>query len=228
MKTYEKKLYICCMIAALLTIAFSNLDLVISQAFYTAKDGFYLKNEPFNVFINDKLALYVSAFLALCIGFWLGGKIRKDSVLAIQNKSMLFLISSFLLLPVGLVYVMKWVWQRPRPSLTSYFGGNEAFVSPLVISDNTTLSASFPSGHTAVAFWLLAAALLLPKPIRRKGIGLVIIIGIVTAVSRVVAGYHFASDTIFSALIIVPAVVFMRRAFGLDKEENTQASQAKE
>lgn len=217
MNSSQVKLYISCMLIALITVMFSNLDILISQYFYTGSGSFPAKESDFNLFVEEDFPVIIAGLFALLCGFWAGGKICKDSVFAIKNKTLLYIIITFTLIPIGLVQLMKFIWQRPRPFMIEQFGGNEEFVSPLVISNNfTDISGSFPSGHTAVAFWLLAIALIMPKPLRRKSVILTIIIGIVVAFNRVSGGYHFASDTIFSAVIISPAIVFAWHLFRFD------------
>lgn len=59
--------------------------------------------------------------------------------------------------------IFKTFWGRARPRDIDLFGGSKAFSLPLEISNQCAWDCSFMSGHTAVAFWLLAPALLAPK-----------------------------------------------------------------
>ena len=186
----QKKLWITSIILALITIAFSELDIVISKLFYMPSAGFYMRDEDWSIFIKEKMYLIDSCVLTMIVGFWIGGKINKESCFAIKNRSLLFLFSSY-------AVVMS---------------GTEDFFAPFVITTGfgTNGGHSFPSCHTLAAVWLLAVALLLPKPIRKIGIFAVICFTLVVVFARVSGGHHFLSDTIFSCLIAVPIIVAMK------------------
>lgn len=210
MKKSEKIVCIGSLLSALVTVAFSEFDIVISSVFYSPFQGFYMRSEPFNVFVNDNMSLIDAGVLMMFVGFWLGSKINKESFFAVKKESLLFLFSSFAVLMV-LGKIIKELWKRPRPFNVNIFGGAEDFVSPLVITGGAVeKSFSFPSGHTLCAIWLLSVALLLPKAIRLEGIILVAGITFAVMFSRITGGYHFLSDTIFSCLIAVPVIVAMK------------------
>jgi len=207
----QKKLWITSIILALITIAFSELDIVISKLFYMPSAGFYMRDEDWSIFIKEKMYLIDSCVLTMIVGFWIGGKINKESCFAIKNRSLLFLFSSYaVVMSVG--GIMKELWKRPRPRHLEVFGGTEDFFAPFVITTGfgTNGGHSFPSCHTLAAVWLLAVALLLPKPIRKIGIFAVICFTLVVIFARVSGGHHFLSDTIFSCLIAVPIIVAMK------------------
>ena len=65
------------------------------------------------------------------------------------------------------------------------------------------------SGHTAVIFWSLALALLLPHRYRKWGISAVIILGIATGIARIAQGSHFVSDVFFSATITYALILWL-------------------
>ncbi len=197
-------------IAAFITIAFSQIDPIISGLFFSRTHGFYMREEPINVFIKENMYLIDLGALALMVGFWIGGKINKESFFAVKRESLIFLFSSFAaVMLIGAM--MKDLWHRPRPTSVDIFGGTEEFESPLVIvSDSIEKSYSFPSGHTLCAMWLLSIALLLPKALRTAGVIFVSAFTLLVMFARVTGGYHFLSDTIFSCLIAVPIIVFMK------------------
>ena len=223
MKTFDKRLYITCVVAAFVVIAFSNFDLFVSSLFYEKGIGFVGKNSDFCKFFHKDWMLVIYGLPALCVGFWLGGKINKQSVCAVKNKTLAFVIASGLVIP-GLIIngIFKEFWGRARPRDIVDFGGEALFTSPLVISEQCGDNCSFPSGRVAAAAWCLAIALILPKPLRKLGIMLVFVMAGVVAYTRIAMGAHFLSDTLFSLIIVVPLVLYMWRKFGLDKDQDNE------
>lgn len=209
MKESVKTTSVICLCIALVVIAFSQADIVISSVFYSEKTGFYMRDEPFNIFIHNNMLWIDLGVLAMFIGFWFGSKINKESFFAVKKESLLFLFSSFFSLTI-LGKVMKELWQRPRPLDVNLFGGTEDFVYPFVIVQSSGDSFSFPSGHTICAVWLLSVALLLPKAVRKGGIVLTMAFVLSVMLSRISSGYHFMSDTIFSCLIAIPIIMALR------------------
>ncbi len=215
----EKKLYIISVIAAFVLIAVSQGDLWISRQFYNPETGFYLRYEPFYAFIHKDWPVYIYGLLALVFGLWLGGKITKDSVFAIKNKTFAFIIASFVIVPGLIVNVLfKEFWGRARPNQISEFGGDKDFTAPFVIAGQCGGNCSFPSGHAALAFWTVAIALILPKKLRPYGMAAALAMGVIVSYARIAQGAHFFTDTAFSMVIVVPAVFFIRKLMGVDKE----------
>lgn len=85
----------------------------------------------------------------------------------IDNRVVLLTSGTMLVGPFLIVNgIFKTFWGRARPRDIDLFGGSKAFSLPLEISNQCAWDCSFMSGHTAVAFWLLAPALLAPKKFR--------------------------------------------------------------
>lgn len=123
---------------------------------------------------------------------------------------MLLTTGSMLLGPILIVNgIFKTFWGRARPYQIIEFGGNKNFTSPMVISNQCDWDCSFMSGHTAVIFWSLALALLLPHRYRKRGISAVIILGIATGIARIAQGSHFVSDVFFSATITYALILWL-------------------
>lgn len=219
MNRMEKKLYITSLIAAFVLIAISQVDLWISGLFYNTQTAFPLRYEPFYAFIHKEWPICIYALLALTAGLWLSGKIKKNAVFAIKNKTFAFVMASFVLIP-GLIVngIFKCLWGRARPNQIIEFGGDKDFSAPLVIAGQCGSNCSFPSGHAALAFWTIALALILPKKIRPYGVVAALAMGVVVSYARIAQGAHFFTDTMFSLVIVVPLVFLMWKRMGLDKE----------
>ncbi|MBA1434917.1 phosphatase PAP2 family protein [Bombilactobacillus bombi] len=104
----------------------------------------------------------------------------------VSKRQKLFLVSSVLINTVANHY-LKYIFQRPRPTLTH-----------LVVVHGF----SFPSGHT-VAITALALSLqiiILQRTKKRTGIYLLAILDLLVISSRVILHVHFASDVLAGTL----------------------------
>lgn len=106
------------------------------------------------------------------------------------------------------VNVLKIIWARPRMrsiSTIEQFKHWYEINGPL----NSEEFKSFPSGHTANAFVMLAYTLFIPenhKQLMRNFTIFAILWGVCTAISRVILGAHFLSDVFVGGYVTV--VVF--------------------
>lgn len=85
------------------------------------------------------------------------------------------------------------------------FDGPHEFVPVLTRSRKQPHNASFPSGHAAVAFFLITPAFLVDR--RRPGLARGLFLtglafGAAMSAVRVIQGGHFASDVVWSAAIV--------------------------
>lgn len=83
-------------------------------------------------------------------------------------------------------------------------------------------NASFPSGHTAMAWMFLPLLILVRErkwkdPIRILTTLFVIGIGLFMGISRIVTGDHFASDVLFSSAVAIIATIWLYKRYYIDK-----------
>lgn len=185
---------------AALFIAWPQLDLIASRAFYesgwqylTEFDGplrtaIYWATPP----LGQGLLLILAILLGLaCSKRW--PRLRaKRAVIG-------FLLASALLGPILLVdTVFKNHWGRARPSQVQEFGGKQQFTPAFIPAKECKRNCSFVSGHVATGAFLMAFGWLGAPAIRRRWL----LIGLGTAAylawTRMSAGGHFLSDTIFA------------------------------
>jgi membrane-associated phospholipid phosphatase len=199
--------------AAVLAFVFARHDLALSEAARALPDAhadysfWWLVN-----YYGEIPTWMVIALAALgCLGSLAVSKGRM--ALARFRPHLLFVICTAALGPGLLNQGMKALFNRPRP------GDGLGFLPVFVIGpahhDN-----SFPSGHTAMAFVLLALVFLVPRTktgLRAlAGTGFVLW-GIAVGAARVVYGAHYPSDVLFGAgvtlivEIILWGAVFRRR-----------------
>jgi lipid A 4'-phosphatase len=103
--------------------------------------------------------------------------------------------------------IFKENWGRPRPRQTVELGGTMAYQPPLQPAFDQN-GKSFPCGHCAAAFSLLALWFLFR---RRRALAWISLIGVLTlgglvGVARMAAGGHFLSDVVWAALLTFFAV----------------------
>jgi lipid A 4'-phosphatase len=113
-----------------------------------------------------------------------------------------------LLLMVGPGILVNWVfkpcWSRPRPHAVAAFGGPRDFL-PVWQFGAGEEDSSFPSGHAAMGFYLMAPALICYR--RRPWLALAFLLlglscGTLIGLARIVAGAHFPSDVLWSGGIV--------------------------
>ncbi len=182
----------------------SNADLVVSGWFYdtTSHEWWLLNAIPcvwlYNSGTYPAFVLFVGGLVE-----WIVGMIRRRKT-HIRNGAYLMLV--FVIGP-GLIvnFGLKGHWGRPRPNQVREFGGEFAFApvgSPGTLGRH---NSSFPSGHAAVAFYLIAPAFTVRpqrKLVARGLMGIGLTFGFAMAVVRVVQGGHFLSDVVWSAAIV--------------------------
>lgn len=115
------------------------------------------------------------------------------------------------------IQTVKYLWGRVRfRELDIIFTQFTPWYSPQGI----TGFDSFPSGHAAMGFMLLPLIVLFTnkKSWQRKlTIGLILIWGVVLALSRVIIGAHYASDVLFGSFLMISVFLFFYKRY---KEES--------
>ena len=187
----------------------AEIDIYVSSLFYDNGHFAFEENILGNLIRKGIPELIV--FSAVLIFFaWLWGK-RKHKVFAgIDDKVMLLTSGTMFLGPILIVNgIFKSFWGRARPQDILQFGGNKLFSLPLEISDQCAWDCSFMSGHTAVAFWLVAPALLVSKKDKPLTVGAALVFGCLTAMFRIGQGAHFLTDVLFSAVLMLVLISFV-------------------
>lgn len=186
------------------------IDIFISSLFF--EDGHFLfKNNSIFNFV-DKYFPHVLILICLSIFMlWFMGYINsKKWILNINTKAMWFLCGTMLVGPFIIVNgLFKTFWGRARPKDIIDFGGEKIFSPAMVISNQCKWDCSFVSGHTAIAFWIMALALILPKKHRKKYVWGSFLIGFFVAFTRIAQGYHFFSDVFFAAIVTIYVIWIM-------------------
>lgn len=188
-----------------LLFRWTNLDLAISALFYDPE----LREWPW--FFSPWCTLFYRRGVYLPIGLTVmagllivaGGMKRHRNDLV---RSGLFLLLVFAIGPGVIINSgFKPYWGRPRPHQVQEFGGTETFTPIGTPGNLQSNNSSFPSGHAAVAFYMISPAFIVSgrRPrLARALFGLGFLFGVCMSLTRVIQGGHFASDVIWSAGVI--------------------------
>jgi membrane-associated phospholipid phosphatase len=116
--------------------------------------------------------------------------------------------------------VLKDHWGRPRPAQIEAFGGSHTFSQPWEKTDFTG-GRSFPSGHSSVAFYMMAPYFLLRRTRKKAAytwLRMGLAYGILMGIARVVQGGHFVSDVLWAGGIIYLTGLLLASLLGFDAQ----------
>jgi len=129
-----------------------------------------------------------------------------------SKKSILFSRISFKMFIYGYLFIatpLKIFWGRIRfRDLTGYYSD----FTPWYLPQGITGNQSFPSGHAAMGFMMIALFVFFAdKPFYKRIIlkGLIISWALAVCASRVVIGAHFTSDVLFGTMIMIVTYLFL-------------------
>ena len=109
---------------------------------------------------------------------------------------------------------LKMMWGRPRPWQCEQFGGEMKFLPVGEWGTRNLPNSSFPSGHAAVAFFLMGLGFVVSprRPMLRRGLFLGgIVYGLAMGLTRILQGGHFASDVLWAGAIVYFVAVGLSR-----------------
>lgn len=190
-----------------------GVDLAVSHFFYRPGVGFYLSGSPLVRFVYHAVPLLTRVLAVLLVAGSAYAWWRRDRVSERVRRVLLYLIVGLVLAPGLLTNTLfKDHWGRARPRDVAAFGGAKAFTPPVVISHQCDHNCSFPSGHAAMAFFLVAFAFVERDPARRRWIFAgAVLAGLLVGLVRIVQGAHFLSDVIYSGFLDVGVLWVLAR-----------------
>ena len=181
-------------------VAAPQIDLAFSGLFYRPDSGFFLRDQPWVVFVHKAIPL-VARWLGAALGsIVLLSLLPRFGLLAGLRLPALFLLLSFCLGPGLLVNgVLKEHWGRARPADVQEFGGDKKFTPAFAIADQCRRNCSFVSGHAAQGFFFALLGFLFR---RNNGFVPGLALGGVVCFARIVQGRHFLSDVVFALFAV--------------------------
>jgi lipid A 4'-phosphatase len=194
-----------------LMLAFPEIDLTVSEVFYTPGSGFEARGRPWERFFYRSLEiLMVLANLAL-VALWLVNRWTGRTLLGLDGRKLLFLLCLLALVPGLLVnQVLKENWGRARPVDVVELGGHAPFTPPFVYVGHG--GGSFSSGHVAAACYLVAVGRTLFGARSRWSLAMALYAAMV-GLARIAAGGHFFSDVVTSCFLMLIGYLALHRVF---------------
>ena len=191
-------------------LCLQGLDMYLSNAYFTEDVGFQHWRRDTLWHLCYFYAQYPALIVIACgIGsLTYSYYLRGNACINCQWYRWGMYLLCVLILGPGLLIngLIKNIYQRPRPYQLVEFGGTECFVS-LGSMGTAGSNSSFPSGHSSIAFFLLAPGLwCLHHHQSKRGwlwLSFGFLYGGLISVSRIAVGAHFLSDTIWACLIMV-------------------------
>ena len=206
-------------VAATGAIDLAGADLAVQALFYSPGAGWVLGTlDPWAFLYRygniPAFALGVLGLIAFALSFF-SERFRPDRMAA------LFVVVLLALGP-GLIVntVFKDHWGRPRPAEIVQFGGAETYRS-FWHPSSPERGRSFPSGHAAVGFFLMAPFFVLRRKApgwARRALAAGILYGSLMGLGRMIQGGHFLTDVIWSGFMVYFTGLFLYYLFRLDRE----------
>jgi membrane-associated PAP2 superfamily phosphatase len=209
------------LLAGTALIAATGLDLTLEGHFYRPGLGWAgREGQPWR-FLYDYGRL--PGYLLGAGGGILFGASYISPAARAWRKQALFLVLLLALGPGLLVNtVFKEHWGRPRPSHLQVFGGVEQKAYHQVWERGVSgTGKSFPSGHAAAAFYLVAPYFVLRRRFpgyARLALAFGLCYGLIMGVARMAQGGHFPSDVLWAGGIVYLTGALLSRLLGLDAE----------
>lgn len=200
-------------IASILYLALNPaVDVQFSALFFGKK---HFLGHSSNIAKFYDAAVYAVSFGIFALTMLCAGRlIFKERKFGDGARRLLFFALVLIIGSVGTVQALKFTMERPRPYSIVQFAGTEQFVPVLKFNqlgkENVPPSnRSFPSGHTACAFAVIALAAVA----HRRRVRLAIFcagftFAGVTGLMRILEGNHYLSD-VLGSMGIVGAVMIL-------------------
>ncbi|MBI5162862.1 MAG: phosphatase PAP2 family protein [Magnetospirillum sp.] len=209
----------------ILAVAVPALDIGVSSWFYAPERRIFPARieDPYE-WVRKEMPTYIFAVAIAVAVAWAAGEAAGRVFFGIGRRTGLFLLGSLALGPGLIVNVLfKDVWGRPRPTHIAEFAGSGTYVFPLVPSGQCDSNCSFPSGHAALAYWLVAFALLAPPRLRPWAVAAAVGFGSLVGLSRIAQGGHFLSDVVFAAFITIGVILWLHGRIFLPSGKNNES-----
>ncbi len=219
-----------------LVIVSTDLELGIQKHFFVQDEGWvFQENSPWNLLYDygpfPGLILGFGAALVFLLSFF-------NLRFRLFRKRALFLILVLFFGGWFLIHVFKEgmgpVFQdgmdRPRPRHVENFEGDREY-QPLFVRGENGSGKSFPSGHAAIAFYLISPFFVFRD--RNRNWAYLFLIGgtaygLFMGAARMVQGGHFLSDVIWAGGFVYLTCWFFYHLLDLEKEaKNTRLNARK-
>ena len=197
-------------VAGAIFLAFPEIDLMVSRAFYSGDRNFAGQS----AFLVVGLRVFFVVVFWLCvagaaIGLWMT-RDRKRAWLHLTFAQWLFLAICLAMGP-GIIanLTLKDHWGRARPRQVAEFGGSKAFTRPLIPANQCPRNCSFVSGEAASIFLPFYALAFVAPPWAAALVAAGTLLGFASGAVRVSQGAHFLSDVVFAGVFMALTVALV-------------------
>jgi lipid A 4'-phosphatase len=180
-------------VAGLACLAFPDIDLNVSRAFYAGTGvGFSGQSLGWVKLLRNFFVAVFFLCLAVAFAGLLSTRGRTRIWMRLTGAQWLFLAACLVIGP-GVVanIVLKDHWGRARPKLVVEFGGTKTFTPALLPTDQCSTNCSFVSGEAASIFMPFYAAGLLIPQWSAVLLGAGTVCGLAAGLVRISQGAHF-------------------------------------
>lgn len=194
-----------------LLIRWTDFDIRVAGLFYDHQNKVWpyeLANPWLTIYRQGTIPSFVvgigGAIVAL-IGRWTLPRPQWRQSLEIRRSGVF--LGLLLVLGPGLIVNVgfKHLWGRPRPIQCTVFNGEKEFLPVGTWAKEPSRNSSFPSGHAAVAFYLMAPGFIAGR--QRPGWTATFFLmgtlfGFGMGLTRVIQGGHFVSDVLWAGALV--------------------------
>jgi membrane-associated phospholipid phosphatase len=183
---------------------------------------FHLFDQLFGSIATNHLIIFViiSFSISIIIFIAIHFKSPVESIIAIRYAKVVVAVAFFGY--VICIQGVKYFWGRFRfRELDAAFSQ----FTPWYLPQGITGSDSFPSGHAAMGWILLALLILLSNKkewVKNLSFVLIFIWAVVLALSRVIIGAHYASDVLFGSFFVIITFVIFNNQFVTSQKNNPE------
>ena len=180
-----------------------------------------LDNKGFFLHDNTLVILFtrLAEFILVCVTLWglyiVMNIYNKHSqgveLSSIHQLYQLLYVLCVCVIGISVIYFMKLYYGRARPFHIAEFGGVKMFTRAFAVSNQCINNCSFISSHAAAGFILFPFSFLYSGLKRKIFILLGIILGATTGLARIISGYHFLSDVVFSGFLLFFISYFLQK-----------------
>jgi lipid A 4'-phosphatase len=197
-------------------LLFPQIDLAVSRLFWRSDEGFFLVTAAPLLAVYRGVSVLTGAIIGLLVAAHLFRWITRRALWGLNAAVTWYLATALVLGPFLLTNVLlKGYWGRVRPFEAREFGGETPF-TPVFEVATAYGGRSFPSGHAAIGFFLLAFC----EPVRdrrrrRQGQAAAAATGLTLGLCRIAQGGHFLTDVLLTGPIIYVVVRGLAAVCGL-------------
>ena len=201
-------------VLSLVFLALPQIDLWVSNLFFSETQGFWAKQTWFFQTLRQmgiiwpRLIIIGLVLFLIARLFW--PQLRK--LISVAHALVLILT---VLLGTGLLVnlVLKNFWGRARPIQTDIFGGPWPFSEVWLIAGNCHKNCSFVSGEGSMSFWLFGLLLLLPLAWRKTSFWIILVFASLFSLNRIAFGGHYLSDVLISWSLTALVMAILYKLF---------------